>query len=124
MIFKICGLKKKESLICCEENSVDFFGMIFYEKSPRNINIDEAKLLTNISKKFKNPQLVASTDGVGTKIEIANLLNKYDTIGIDLVGREIKKMKNKCPILILTKGLKYEKKTNRICTISERLKKY
>ena len=53
MIFKICGLKKKESLICCEENSVDFFGMIFYEKSPRNINIDEAKLLTNISKKFK-----------------------------------------------------------------------
>ena len=53
MIFKICGLKKKESLICCEENKVDFFGMIFYEKSPRNINIDEAKILTNISKRFK-----------------------------------------------------------------------
>ena len=53
MIFKICGLKKKESLICCEENKVDFFGMIFYEKSPRNINIDEAKILTNMSKKFK-----------------------------------------------------------------------
>ena len=30
--------------------------------------------------------MVASTDGVGTKIEIANLLNKYDTIGIDLVA--------------------------------------
>jgi len=53
MIFKICGLKKKESLICCEENNVDFFGMIFYENSPRNINIDEAITLTNISKKFK-----------------------------------------------------------------------
>ena len=37
MIFKICGLKKKESLICCEENNVDFFGMIFYDQSPRNI---------------------------------------------------------------------------------------
>ena len=36
--------------------------------------------------KFKNPLLVSSTDGVGTKIEIANKLNKFDTIGIDLVA--------------------------------------
>mgnify|MGYP001247764590 FL=1 len=35
---------------------------------------------------MKKPVLVASTDGVGTKIEIANTLNKYDTIGIDLVA--------------------------------------
>jgi len=32
---------------------------------------------------------VACTDGVGTKIEIANLLNKYDTIGIDLVAMSV-----------------------------------
>ena len=38
MIFKICGLREKESLICCEANKVDFFGLVFYEKSPRNIN--------------------------------------------------------------------------------------
>ena len=36
--------------------------------------------------KIKNPLLVASTDGVGTKIEIANLFNKFDTIGVDLVA--------------------------------------
>ena len=36
--------------------------------------------------KIKNPLLVASTDGVGTKIEIANHFNKFDTIGIDLVA--------------------------------------
>ena len=35
---------------------------------------------------IKNPLLVASTDGVGTKVEIANRLNKFDTIGIDLVA--------------------------------------
>ena len=41
----------------------------------------------DISKfKIKNPLIVASTDGVGTKIEIANEINKYNTIGIDLVA--------------------------------------
>ena len=47
MIFKICGLKEKTSLLCCATNKVDFFGMIFYEKSPRNINLDEAKKIYN-----------------------------------------------------------------------------
>ena len=42
--------------------------------------------LSNIPNNLKSPKLVASTDGVGTKIEIANILNKYDTIGIDLVA--------------------------------------
>ena len=36
--------------------------------------------------KIKNPLIVSSTDGVGTKIEIANTVNKFDTIGIDLVA--------------------------------------
>tara|TARA_A100001011_G_scaffold179472_1_gene188282 strand:- start:7640 stop:8650 length:1011 start_codon:yes stop_codon:yes gene_type:complete len=42
--------------------------------------------LTNIPKKLKKPFLVTSTDGVGTKIELANELKKFDTIGIDLVA--------------------------------------
>ena len=49
-------------------------------------NIGGFGSITNIPKDIKNPQLVASTDGVGTKIEIANELNKFDTIGIDLVA--------------------------------------
>jgi len=36
--------------------------------------------------KMKNPIIVSSTDGVGTKIEIANIFKKYNTIGIDLVA--------------------------------------
>tara|TARA_B100000029_G_scaffold292863_1_gene286390 strand:- start:736 stop:1773 length:1038 start_codon:yes stop_codon:yes gene_type:complete len=36
--------------------------------------------------KLKQPVIVSSTDGVGTKIELANEIKKYDTIGIDLVA--------------------------------------
>ena len=39
-----------------------------------------------LSEKIKKPILVGATDGVGTKIEIANMMNKHDTIGIDLVA--------------------------------------
>ena len=43
--------------------------------------------------------------------------------GIDFIGKELKKYKIKTPILVLTKGLKYEKKSKKIFTISEKLEK-
>ena len=49
-------------------------------------NIGGFGAISPIPGKFRNPHIVTSTDGVGTKIEIANDLNKFDTIGIDLVA--------------------------------------
>ena len=43
--------------------------------------------------------------------------------GIDFIARELKELKIKTPILILTKGLKYQKKNKKIFTISEQFKK-
>ena len=58
------------------------------------------------------------------------LKEKFDLIvialslsGIDFIGKELRNLQNKTPILVLTKGLKYEKKNKKILTISEQLKK-
>ena len=56
------------------------------QNSKKFQNIGGFGSITKIPKNIKNPQLVASTDGVGTKIEVANELNKFSTIGIDLVA--------------------------------------
>ena len=45
MKIKICGIKDSETLNCCSENNVDYFGLLFYEKSPRNINLKKASEL-------------------------------------------------------------------------------
>ncbi len=52
-------------------------------------NIGGFGSISNLPKNIKKPKIVACTDGVGTKIEIANLINKYDTIGIDLVAMSV-----------------------------------
>ena len=52
-------------------------------------NIGGFGSVTDIPKNIVNPKIVACTDGVGTKVEIANLINKYDTIGIDLVAMSV-----------------------------------
>ena len=71
MIVKICGIKSIKTLICCEKNQVDFFGMIFYDKSPRNIDINTAFDLQKASKNL-------NINGVGVFVnKEINELKRY-----------------------------------------------
>ena len=76
-------------------NSADKFVKFISNISTKNQgkkkfnNIGGFGSITNIPKNIENPKIVACTDGVGTKIEIANTLKKFDTIGIDLVAMSV-----------------------------------
>ena len=52
MKIKICGLNPSRDVQLCIDLKVNYLGFVFYEKSPRNINIEEIKFLSAYNKKF------------------------------------------------------------------------
>ena len=83
--------KKSGVNIDAADNFVNFISRISSKKRGKKkfSNIGGFGSITAIPNNIKQPQIVACTDGVGTKIEIANILNKFDTIGIDLVAMSV-----------------------------------
>ena len=102
MITKICGIQNKETLLCCEELNINFFGMVFYTKSPRNISIENASRLQNTSKGLK-------IKGVGVFVdkninELKEIIKKINIKFVQLHGNEDEKyLKNlkKCGVKII-----------------------
>ena len=95
MIIKICGIQNESTLLCCEKNNVNFFGMIFYQKSPRNISIENASYLQKISENL-------NINGVGVFVnknisELEEIINSLKLKFVQLHGSEdetyIKKIK-------------------------------
>jgi len=105
VIFKICGLREKDALICCEANNVDFFGLVFYEKSPRNINHNEAKQLVEFSKNLAiKPVGVFVNHKIDDLIDIIKLLNTYHSSeNLKLVGGIRQKRKDRYIKIIASK---------------------
>ncbi len=83
--------KKSGVDITAADRFVKFISNISTKKGGKKKfnNIGGFGAISDIPKNFKNPKIVACTDGVGTKIEIANVIQKYNTIGIDLVAMSV-----------------------------------
>ena len=74
-------------------------------------------LKINLSKKLKFRKF--SSDLLNEKFDL--IVIALSLSGIDFIGKQLKNLRVKSPILVLTKGLKYERKNKRIWTISEQL---
>ncbi len=88
---KLFTYKKSGVNIDAADSFVNFISSVSSRKKGKKkfSNIGGFGSISNIPHGIKHPKIVACTDGVGTKIEIANILNKYDTIGIDLVAMSV-----------------------------------
>ena len=88
---KIFTYKKSGVDISSADKLIKFIASITSKKrgKKKSSNIGGFGSVSNLPKNIKDPKIVACTDGVGTKIEIANLLSKFDTIGIDLVAMNV-----------------------------------
>jgi phosphoribosylformylglycinamidine cyclo-ligase len=88
---KLFTYKKSGVNIRAADHFVNFISSVSAKKKGKKkfSNIGGFGSISDIPNHIKQPKIVACTDGVGTKIEIANILNKYDTIGIDLVAMSV-----------------------------------
>ena len=86
MKLKICGLNPTRDVQLCIDLKVNYLGFVFYEKSPRNVSLQDIKKLSNYDK--KNSAFVAVTVNPSDKFIQNNLVGNFDFI--QLHGSETK----------------------------------
>ena len=90
MKVKICGLNPTRDVQLCIDLKVNFLGFVFYEKSPRNVNLQDIKILSRYNK--DKSFFVAVTVDPSNDFIKKNLLNIFDYI--QLHGSETKERIN------------------------------
>ena len=81
ILVKICGLKTKAAVRAAIENGADFIGLVFFEKSPRNIGYEDAYELVKYAKNIsENVEVVAVTVAPDDE-----MLHKLKEIGINWI---------------------------------------
>tara|TARA_E500000178_G_scaffold330717_1_gene362853 strand:- start:1446 stop:2054 length:609 start_codon:yes stop_codon:yes gene_type:complete len=78
MKIKICGLNPTRDVQLCIDYNVNYLGFVFYEKSPRNLNLPDIKILSSYNK--KNSAFVAVTVNPSDEFLKKYLLGNFDFI--------------------------------------------
>ena len=78
MKIKICGLNPTRDVQLCIDLKVNYLGFVFYNKSPRNLNTQDIKILSNYKK--KNSAFVAVTVNPSNEFIKKNLVDIFDFI--------------------------------------------
>jgi len=86
MKIKVCGLNPARDVQLCIDLKVNYLGFVFYEKSPRNVNLSDIKILSKYNK--KNSRFVAVTVNPNNEFIKKNLIGNFDYI--QLHGSETK----------------------------------
>ena len=86
MKIKICGLNPIKDVQICIDHKINYLGFVFYEKSPRNVNISDIKALSSYDK--KNSAFVAVTVNPNDEFIKKNIRGIFDFI--QLHGSETK----------------------------------
>ena len=86
MKVKICGLNPARDVQICIDLKVNYLGFVFYEKSPRNVKLQDIKVLLNYDK--KKSSFVAVTVDTSDEFIKKNLIGNFEFI--QLHGSETK----------------------------------
>ena len=78
MKIKICGLNPARDVQLCIDQEVNYLGFVFYEKSPRNVKLQDIKILSRYDK--KSSSFVAVTVNPSNEFIKENLIGKFDFI--------------------------------------------
>ena len=78
MRIKICGLNPIRDVQLCIDLNVNYLGFVFYEKSPRNMNLSDIKILSEFDK--KNSSFVAVTVNPTDEFIKKNIIGSFDFI--------------------------------------------
>ena len=92
MKIKICGQNNPRVIEHCLNLPIDYQGLIFYEKSPRNISVDTLKIIKQYYSQFNNKFVGVFVNP--TLHEIEEKLNIFDFHTIQLHGSEDQKFIN------------------------------
>ena len=100
---KICGINEIKIIDCCINNDIEYFGLIFYEKSPRFVNLELAKKIISYA---HNKKIIPVGVFFNKPLnEIIKIIKKTCLKYIQLHGNEdniyIKNLKNEFDLKII-----------------------